>query len=334
MTDSGVWGARDAKGEWQPEELPKPNPLFERPLKLKTILKYHFGFNGFFWPFNLFYALLAAVSWIYFTPALERTVHFEWGWVAEIYLRNAVLLTLIAGGLHFWLYIRKGQGTAFKYTKNWLTTQNAKFTFKNQTYDNVFWSLTSGCMIWTACEALSLWAYANGKLPYVSWRTHPVYCVLLMAMIPVLRYIHFYWVHRLSHWTPLFRISHYLHHRNVNVGPWSGLSMHPIEHLLYFSGFLMHWIIPSHPLHMIFHLMHAGVSPALGHTGFHKLVAKNERGIIADNYFHYLHHRYFTVNFGVEALPLDLWFGSYNDGSAKGNAAMLARRARLGNRVS
>jgi len=40
----------------------------------------------------------------------------------------------------------------------------------------------------------------------------------------------------------------------------------------------------------------------------------------------YLHHKYFTVNFGVEALPLDKWFGRFHDGSPEAHAAMLEQR--------
>ena len=107
---------------------------------------------------------------------------------------------------------------------------------------------------------------------------------------------------------------------------WSGLSMHPIEHLLYFSGVLLHWVIPSHPLHAIFHLMHAGLAPAAGHTGFDKFVGKGERGIMVGGFFHYLHHRYFTVNYGVEAVPLDKWFGSFHNGTPEAHAEMEAKR--------
>jgi sterol desaturase/sphingolipid hydroxylase (fatty acid hydroxylase superfamily) len=45
----------------------------------------------------------------------------------------------------------------------------------------------------------------------------------------------FYFAHRLLHWPPLYELAHKLHHRNTNPGPWSGLSMHPIEHVIYFS---------------------------------------------------------------------------------------------------
>ena len=43
------------------------------------ILKYLFAPEGFLWPYNLFYALLAVVSWLWFTPGLDRTAHFQVG---------------------------------------------------------------------------------------------------------------------------------------------------------------------------------------------------------------------------------------------------------------
>jgi sterol desaturase/sphingolipid hydroxylase (fatty acid hydroxylase superfamily) len=320
------WGKRDSRGEWQPDPLPKPSPLFSLPWKPGEILKYLFGAQGFFLPYNALYALLAVISWLYFTPSLARAARFEAGWIAEIYLRNAVLLILVAGGLHLRLYMTRGQGTTFKYTNKWMATNDPKFLFRNQVWDNIFWNLTSGCLIWTGYEAVTLWAFANRIIPYVDWRAHPVYCVILMLLVPFLRPFHFYWTHRFTHWAPVYKISHYLHHKNVNIGPWSGMTMHPIEHLIYLSGVLLHWLIPSNPSHAIFHLLHAGVSPALGHAGFHKLVTKDERGLMSDNYFHYLHHRFFTVNYGVESVPLDKWFGSFHDGSPAAHALMLARR--------
>jgi sterol desaturase/sphingolipid hydroxylase (fatty acid hydroxylase superfamily) len=78
---------------------------------------------------------------------------------------------------------------------------------------------------------------------------------------------------------------------------------------------------------MIFNLQHAGLTPAIGHAGFDKFVGKEDRGLKNDYYFHYLHHRYFTVNFGTEAVPLDQWFGSFHDGSKEAHAQMMARRA-------
>ena len=42
-------------------------------------------------------------------------------------------------------------------------------------------------------------------------------------------------------------------------------------------------------------------------------------------YIHYLHHKYFEVNYGDGLIPLDRWFGTFHDGSDAGDALMKAR---------
>ena len=327
MGDSG-WGERDSRGEWKPEKAPLPSPIFRKPWQPGEILTYLFAPEGLLWPVNLVYALLAVASWLWFTPSPDQASRFQVWWVAEIYVRNAALLVLVAGGLHLRLYATRGQGMKFKFSSKWMAAHDPKFLFSNQTWDNVFWNLVSGCTIWTGYEAVTLWAYSNHLIPYVSWKAHPVYCVVLMLVVLFWRHFHFYWIHRLIHTKPMYKLCHFIHHRNVNVGPWSGLSMHPIEHLFYFSSVLLHWIVPSNPVHAIFNLMNAGLGPALGHSGFDVLVtSRKDRGLKADTYFHYLHHKYFTVNYGTEVMPLDKWFGSWHDGTPRAHEAMMAKRA-------
>jgi sterol desaturase/sphingolipid hydroxylase (fatty acid hydroxylase superfamily) len=200
-----------------------------------------------------------------------------------------------------------------------------QFLWGNQLYDNIFWSCVSGGTIWTAYEVVMLWAYANNKLPYVDFKEQPVYFVLLLCSIQLWRLFHFYWTHRISHWPPLYKAAHYLHHKNINVGPWSGLSMHPIEHLLYFSCILIHWVVPSHPIHMLFNGQHAALTPAQGHLGFEKVVVKDNVEVAGASYFHQLHHRYFEVNYGEPDMPFDHWFGTSHDGSPEAHARMQAR---------
>jgi sterol desaturase/sphingolipid hydroxylase (fatty acid hydroxylase superfamily) len=46
-----------------------------------------------------------------------------------------------------------------------------------------------------------------------------------------------------------------------------------------------------------------------------------------EHYIHYLHHRYFRINYTVEMVPLDKWLGTFYDGTEAGRA-MLRRCAR------
>jgi sterol desaturase/sphingolipid hydroxylase (fatty acid hydroxylase superfamily) len=298
------------------------------------VLSYFFGKEGLVYSVNALYVALAVVSWLFLTPSMERMATLSIDWVALIFARNTALLVIIAGGLHLRLYTKRQQGTRYKYSAKWLATKNKKFLFGHQTWDNVFFSIVSGCTIWTAYEVLALWGYANGMWPMITLRESPVYFVLLMFGTLIFRHVHFYLIHRLIHFKPLYRISHYVHHKNVNVGPWSGLSMHPLEHLLYFSGVLIHFIVPSHPVHAIFHLMHAGLAPASGHSGYHAYEVGSpkedgERPVLeVGDYYHYLHHRYFTVNYGNTGFPIDKWLGSYHDGTPEAQERMNRRRSR------
>jgi sterol desaturase/sphingolipid hydroxylase (fatty acid hydroxylase superfamily) len=316
------FGIRDTRGEWRPAGVLKPAPIFVWPPQPLAFLKWLFVSGGYLLPWNVFYVALAIVTWSFLTPALPRMATFRFDWIATIYLRNLGILIVFAGILHLRLYIQRAQDRAYKYNSHWPSTSNPTFLFHNQVFDNVFWSIVSGCTFWSAYEVVLMWAYANNLIPYVSWATSPVYCVLLLFAIPVWRLFHFYWIHRLIHWKPLYDKVHYLHHKNVNIGPWSGLAMHPVEHLIYFSVVLIHWIVPSHPVHVIFNLQHTGLTPAQGHSGFDEILLAGGAKIPNHNYMHYLHHRYQTVNYGDGLVPLDKWFGSFHDGSDKSHAEM------------
>ena len=84
-----------------------------------------------------------------------------------------------------------------------------------------------------------MWASANGWLRFVTFYASPVWFIALFILMAIWNDCHFYWIRPLIHWKPLYRAARYLHHRNVNVGPSSGLAMHPIEHVLYFTRWLI-----------------------------------------------------------------------------------------------
>ena len=320
----GALGTRDSRGEWQPEERPATAPLWSWPPRPSAVLKWFLGYPGYVLPWSALFWLIAIATWLYTQPELSRMAEFRADWIAQIYLRNVGLLVLFAGGLHLRLYTFRGQGSKYKFNPKWLGKKNSTFLWGSQLRDNIFWSVASGCTIWTAYEALMMWAYAHGVIPYVNWETQPVtFAVVLVASL-LWHEAHFYFTHRLTHWKPLYRSAHYVHHKNVNVGPWSGLAMHPIEHIIYFSSVLIFWIVPSHPIHTMFALQWAAVGPAPGHAGFDKIELKGKASVPGD-FFHYLHHRYFECNYGSTMLPFDRWFGSFHDGSPEAHARMQQR---------
>lgn len=275
---------------------------------------------------------LAALCWAWFQPPLERMAQLEWGWIAQIWLRNLVLMTLVAGGLHWIFYARRVQGDRLKYDGRDLAHRGRQFSFGGQVRDNMFWTLTSGVGVWTLYEVAMFHAMARGWVPVLAWADNPVWFVLLFLLTPVWISLHFYWIHRALHWRPLYRLAHALHHRNVNVGPWSGLSMHPVEHLLFFSSILVHVVVAAHPLHILFHMQHQALTAATSHTGFESLLVRDRKQLALGTFHHQMHHRYFEVNYGNLEMPWDKWFGTFHDGTPQAHARLKGRRQATGGR--
>ena len=94
----------------------------------------------------------------------------------------------------------------------------------------------------------------------------------------------------------LYENVHALRHRNVNVGPWYGQSMHPVEHLNNLGTILVHWVIAAHSVHILFHLQYYTLTAATTLTGFEGLVVKDENRLKLGTFHHQLHHRYFECN--------------------------------------
>ena len=307
----------------------KVSPLFNWPLKPLEVLKWIWK-SWFIITENLILIVVACISFFWFHPPLEQAQTFSIEWVAKLYVRNIFLLSAVAGGLHLYFYTFTQQGQKLKYDPRPLSKSGRQFTLGGQVRDNMFWSLGSGVFFWTSYEALMFWAMANGWAPVLLWVDNPVWFILLFLLTPIWISFHFYWIHRLLHWPPLYKLAHALHHRNINVGPWSGLSMHPLEHLLFFSSILIHFLVPAHPLHILFHMQHQSLTAATSHTGFENLLVKDSKTLALGTFHHQLHHRYFGVNYGNLQMPWDKWFGSFHDGTAEAHERMKHRQTQEG----
>ncbi|MGI9311395.1 MAG: sterol desaturase family protein, partial [bacterium] len=305
-------------------------PIFRRPLRWRACARW--VWDEVIFPYGVFYLALAALAWHFWTPSMETMATLRVDWIAAIYLRNAALLTLVAGALHYVLYIRRRQDRAFKFDPRWPARDNRAFLWGDQVKDNMFWSLASGALIWSLYESLTLWLYASGRIAPIAWHDAPLYFAATAIAIVFWGTLHFYCIHRWLHWPPLYRLAHELHHRNVNTIAWSGISMHPIEHVLFFSVFMLWWIVPVDPIIVIATGFYMGLGPAFSHCGFERVeigrrAAPAVTTVPVGTYFHNLHHRYFEVNYGNPPTPLDHLFGTWHDGTDAAHQRFLARRA-------
>lgn len=102
---------------------------------------------------------------------------------------------------------------------------------------------------------------------------------------------HFYFTHRILHSSWLYKNVHKYHHESYNPTPFSGLSMHWFESMIYFSAAPL-LALAGAPM-WLFRLMSKGllIFPLEGHTGYG---ARN----VESSCNHYIHHAKFDYNYG------------------------------------
>lgn len=101
--------------------------------------------------------------------------------------------------------------------------------------------------------------------------------------------------------------------------------MHPIEHINHCFTIMLFFLIPSHPIRMKNLASRVGLGPAQRHPRFQGVVVGKEARMNTSYFAHYLHRRYFEVNYSDGMAPLDKWFGSSHDCTLEADAAMKNR---------
>ena len=140
------------------------SPFFQWPLRPLAIL-WWFWDSWFLISERLSIVAIAFVSVTFFQPPLEETRTLAVGWIGEMWARNMILMSLVAGGLHLYFYTFTKQGQRLKYDPRPLMKNGRQFTLGGQIRDNMFWTLASGVTVWTIYEVLLFWAMANGYAP-------------------------------------------------------------------------------------------------------------------------------------------------------------------------
>lgn len=190
------------------------------------------------------------------------------------------------------------------------------------------WYCALGAVQCTAWEMLYIYCLATDRLPFVpdsvsfssTWGT--AVFVLWMFLVPLYREVHFYFAHRLIHVKFLYKYVHSIHHRNTDIEPFAGLSMHPIEHLYYFSSVAHAFVLKATPFAFLWNAQHLLLSPAASHSGYEDCMQSDQ--------YHYLHHRYFECNYGTPTFFFDRTFGTFQDkiSDAKGKSASARKDAK------
>ena len=280
---------------------------------------------GYFLPWNLLFAASAVAYALFVLPDVEVMKTLAWGWILRLFIVNCVAVFLFYSAFEYRLYMRGRKETGSSTTPNFpMTRRTAPSCSAART------SRASSGDLERRADLDGL----RGRDPLrlrerlralALVRQHPLYLGCLALIVPIFHEFHFFCIHRLIHWPPLYRSVHSVHHHSVNPSPWSSLSMHPVEQLLYFSSSLIHVIIPSNPVLAIYQLHYAGFGAVVGHIGFDKIETGKETAFDSHAYGHYLHHKYFEVNYGDGLVPLDKLFGTWHDGSPEAEARMNAR---------
>jgi len=178
-----------------------------------------------------------------------------------------------------------------------------------------------GVVVLTAYQAVFLTQHYRGLVisPPV-----PTELVVWSAVIALYSDLHFYAIHRAMHAVPvLYRWVHKVHHKSINTDPWSGLSMHPVEHLLYFSALLLCLLpIPGGVPFFVTNTLRLSllIYPIPAHIGYWPFEKH-----------HWEHHTQFNYNYGSSMLWDVVCGTTYEEFShlrQRSNAQNLGQKAR------
>jgi sterol desaturase/sphingolipid hydroxylase (fatty acid hydroxylase superfamily) len=238
---------------------------------------------------NLIWSAMAIAIYFVFPYDLSPTGAAAQGPLSWAFYKPRLLL---------WLAVTHGYAGFFHVTIYFLNWAKRPF-LENRDYrvskvlHNFFWS-TSGIAIWTGFENVFAYLWASGKLPYLAdtaafstpygWASF----LLSILLVPAWREINFYICHRLIHIRPFYGMIHSLHHRNKDIEPFSGLSMHPVEHFYYYACVAPSLIPGLTPFAFLWNGVHLLVSPGASHSGYEDHMQSDA--------FHYFHHRYYEVS--------------------------------------
>ncbi|MBU44275.1 MAG: sterol desaturase [Spirochaetaceae bacterium] len=130
------------------------------------------------------------------------------------------------------------------------------------------------------------------------------YAVFSLVAVTIWHETWFYWMHRLVHKKPWFKLVHLTHHRSTNPSPFAAYAFNGYEAFLeaiYLPLFT--FIVPIHPAVILVHIGYAMIMNIWWHSGYEVFPAGWTRGRITQwintSTHHNMHHSHFNGNFSL-----------------------------------
>eukprot|EP00756_Hemistasia_phaeocysticola_P024898 Hpha_TRINITY_DN15976_c2_g6::TRINITY_DN15976_c2_g6_i1::g.73995::m.73995 len=290
---------------WVDGELAAGSTAQTKVLGFEQTMKDLLAFRFFFFSPNLVWASMALAVHFVFPYEIDA---LREGYSLDVLLRRLVLNFSVCGAYYLFFYVGL-------YHLGWAKRKYSPGTyptFGNMCHNAWYWGL--GVFQWTLWEMVMTRLWATGKVGFVTdaqvWNDKWLLAkqVFWLFAVPVWRDVHFYFAHRFIHIRAVYKYVHSLHHRNADPEPFSGMTMHPIEHIYYFSNAFTPTLFLNDlsPFVFLWLFIHLTIAPAAGHSGW-------EDHFQADQY-HYTHHRKFECNYGSPFTGfIDQYFGTFRE---------------------
>ncbi len=187
---------------------------------------------------------------------------------------------------------------------------------KDYAREIIFSILTISVMAFIPALILGSPEMARHTKFYTDIKLHgTLYFVLAFPLMAIMHDTYFYWVHRLMHHPPIFKIVHLIHHKSTNPSPFAAYAFHPLEAIVEAGIFVVFvFTIPVHLFHLLFFFLFMILYNVYGHLGWElypKGFSKHWLGKwVNTSVNHNQHHQYFKGNYGLYFLFWDRMMGT------------------------
>lgn len=213
-------------------------------------------------------------------------------WFAAIYL-------VIAGGA-WWLAIDR-------LPQNVTTDGRTQRLRPTQVRHELLLSVLS-ILVFAAQATLLVWMLRAEWL-VIDWTRSQWHLLWELPVLYLWNEIHFFAVHRMLHWPPLYRSVHVWHHRSVITTPFSAYCFHPAESFLLGAVMPLALVIHSFsPLALLGLTIMSLLLNVSGHLP-HEQVRAAFAVVVPHSRYHNRHHRDFRTHYSFSFPLLDRWFG-------------------------